>query len=130
MYRAFGALLPSRAGVYWGRAGPLVGPLRNRLGLGPDLYNRCLAPLVSTRFRKEFALALVAFGWGLEKLFAKPVGPKAEFVKPMSGRPWPDHLLQKTRPGNCKAHKNWKEFIFDSLFLRRPRSAGVVFLLI
>ena len=30
-----------RIGVYVGRVGPLVGPWRNRLGPGPDLYNRC-----------------------------------------------------------------------------------------
>ena len=81
--------------------------------------------MLSLGFRKEFALAPVAWGKDPEKPFAKPVGPKAELVKPMSGRPWPENLLRKTRPGACKASKDWKKTIFDPLFSTAPASGGV-----
>ena len=41
--------------------------------------------MLSLGFRKGFALAPVAWGKDPEKPFAKPVEPKAEVIKPMSG---------------------------------------------
>ena len=81
--------------------------------------------MLSLGFGKEFALALVAWGWGPEKPFAKPAGPRAELVKPMSGRPWPENLLRKTSPGACKAFQNLKIIIVDPLFSTAPASGRV-----